>query len=61
MHWPELDGVAFIEAHPAGACIISPAECGLHGLCSQVHLKNLNDVKHKLARDVTPGATLTLA
>lgn len=52
MHWSELDGVVFIEEHPPGSHIVCRAECRIHGLFSQAQLKNLNDVKRKLAREV---------
>ncbi len=52
MHYSEMDGVVFIEGHPPNARIISHAECKIHGLFSQAQLKNLNDVKRKLARMV---------
>ena len=52
MHWSELDGVIFIEEHPSRAHIISHVKCKIHGFFSQSQLKNLNDVKRKLAREV---------
>lgn len=52
MHWSELDGVVFIEESYPGVNIISHVTCSIHGLFSQAQLKNLNDVKRKLAREV---------
>ena len=50
MHCSEMDDVVFVEETVPSAQIISHAQYKLHdGLFSQSQLKNLNDVKRKLA------------
>lgn len=52
MHWSEFDGILFIEGEPFESEIIGRANCTLHGIFTQSQLKNLNDVKSKLACEV---------
>jgi hypothetical protein len=52
MHWSEFDGVIFVEGQLPCADIIGHTKCRLHGIFSQVQLKNLNDVKRRLACNV---------
>jgi hypothetical protein len=52
MHWAEFDGVFFVEGTLPNAKVICRIDHKIHGVFSQAQLKNLNDVKRKMARAV---------
>jgi hypothetical protein len=52
MYESTTDGIRFIEGRPKNATVLSPIKVEVGGVFRQAQLKNLNDLKHEMARIV---------
>ncbi len=52
MYSSSFDGILFVEGQPDNATILGAAKVELNGIFTQAQLKNLDDVKRKLASQV---------